>query len=181
MADKNSLRAPLPNVVNALEELCEVLTGGAYNSAQFWGAADEAAAGAYMDSLTLNANLTSTINKVTGKVPGFAGALDSAAGAINGFINDVSETTSQVTGDVIPAITQLNTPHANGVYGTSPTDNYGFIPGILGIGNAAGLDLTGVQNAINTAVGVANDAISYAFFTVLATKTLAKLTDALGS
>jgi hypothetical protein len=181
MADKSKLRAPLPDVVNALEELCEVLTGGAYNSAQFWEAADEAAAGAYMDTLAIAPALESTINKVTGKVPGFAGALDSASAAISNFVNQVTETSSQVTGDVIPAITQLNTPHAGGTYGTQPTDNFGFIPAILGIGNAAGLDMAGTQNAINTAVGVANDAISYAFFTVLATKTLAKLTDALGS
>lgn len=184
VADKSKLQSPLPAVVTALEELMGVLTAGGspvYNSAEFWGKASLAEATTYLDDLDVNPNLKATIQKVTGPVPGFSGALSDATTAINGFINNVSQTANGVTGDVIPAIAQLNTPHASGTFGTGPTDNYGYIPGILGVANAAGLNVSGVQGVINTAVGVAQDSVTYAFFTLLATKTLARLTESLGN
>lgn len=177
-ASKSNLKAPLPAVATAMEELCEVLTGGAYTSADFWDAADETAASTYMDGLTLNAGLEANLDKVFGKVPGVKEAMGQAKNAINSFITEVAATSSQVTGDVIPAINHLNNPHG-GSYPTTELSDKGFIPALLGIGTAATLDMGGVQNAINTAVGVANDAVSYARFTLLATKTVEKLTAAM--
>jgi hypothetical protein len=176
--DKTKLRDPLPAVVTALEELCEVLTGGAYVSADFWGKTTLVQAENYMTALTVTAPLKETLGKVTGKVPGVKDAMSAASSAIKGFMDTVATQGSTVTGDIIPAINQLNNPHAPNNYPNAPAtpDPFGFIPAILGLGNAAGLSMDGVQSSINTVVGYANDAVTYAYFGVLATNTLALLT-----
>jgi hypothetical protein len=176
--DKTKLRDPLPAVVGALEELCDVITGGGYVSATFWGKATLNEAEAYMTGLTVTAPLHDTLTKVTGKVPGVKDAMTQASAAIKSFMDTVAKQGSAVTGDLIPAINQLNNPHADNNYPNAPAtpDPFGFIPAILGLGNAAGLSMGGVQSSINTVIGYANDAVTYAYFSVLATQTLALLT-----
>jgi hypothetical protein len=158
--------------------LCEVLTGGAYVSADFWAKATLLEAENYMKALTVTAPLKDTLGKVTGKVPGVKDAMSAASSAIKGFMDTVATQGSKVTGDLIPAINQLNNPHAANNYPNAPatTDPYGFIPAILGVGNAAGLSMGGVQSSINTVLGYANEAITYSYFATLATNTLALLT-----
>lgn len=175
-ADKTKLMDPLPKVVTALEELSEVLTGGSYVSDNFWTAADQTAAGNYIKGLAIGANLKTTLQQVTSKVPAVKTAMNDASSAIQKFIDQVNQKASSVTNDVIGPVAHLNTPHPAGNYNAA---DFGFFPALLGIGTAAGVDLAAVQSALNTVVGVATDAVSYSYFVVLATETLALLTKAM--
>lgn len=163
----NALPQKLKDVDGAIRELCEVITGGTFDSDKVWGAAAEDSITDYMESLAVDPGLKGKVNDLLGGLPG-SSAINSAIEAVTQGLQDVIseiESTANELGDQVGARFQafkaLNTPHSTSPsYAYQPADgNYGFFPAIAGVINTAAgsnIDTQEVMGPLNDIVNVAN-------------------------
>lgn len=178
----NGLDQRTRNVSNALDELNEVISGGAFDRTAIYPAtevadpiAHAAAIEGIMDALTVTPNLADAIDRL------FAGlddggtindAVDTALQAVQDVITEISELNDELgVQDRIDAFNELNNPASN----TRDIADYGFIPAIEGVINAAASSNVDLDDALGPlrAVGDAIAAGSaYAIFAAYGTASL---------
>lgn len=189
-AKYNALPQKLKDVDAALRELCEVITGGAFDPDQIWGETAAESISDYMETMTTDPGLKTKINELLGGLPG-SSAINSAIEAMTQGLQDVIseiESTSNELGDEVgtrfQAFKALNTPHsASPGYNYQPNDgNYGFFPAIAGVINeAAGSNINtqDVMGPLNDIVNVAAAGAAIVDFVAYATGCIDLLGEAL--
>ncbi|MFZ5816349.1 MAG: hypothetical protein ACOY93_13800 [Bacillota bacterium] len=189
-AKYNALPQKLKDVDAALRELCEVITGGAFDPDKIWGESAEDSITDYMESLTTDPGLKTKINELLGGLPG-SSAINSAIEAMTKGLQDVVkeiENTANELGDEVgtryQAFVALNSPHATSPgYNYQPVDGkYGLFPAIAGVINeAAGssFDTEAIMGPLNDIVNVAQAGAAIADFVAYASGCIDLLGEAL--
>ena len=185
----NMLDTRTQAISNALNELNEVITGGSFDSATLiWpdsdlsdGVAHAAGIGAAMGALTVTDNLENAIDRLFDGLQGGSinDAVSSATNAIQQVLTEAAQLNDELgVGDRVDAFNELNEPATPDR--TAP--NFGFIPAIEGVINAAANTNVDADDALAPlrAVGAAIAAGgAYTIFAAYATGSIEMLNKAL--
>ncbi|MFZ5826109.1 MAG: hypothetical protein ACOY94_17575 [Bacillota bacterium] len=186
----NALPQKLKDVDSALRELCEVITGGAFDPDKIWGENAEESISTYMESLATDPGLKTKVNELLGGLPGssaITSAIEAMTQGLQQVISEIESTANELGDEVgtrFQAFKSLNTPHSTSPgYNYQPVDgNYGFFPAIAGVINSAAgssIDTQEIMGPLNDIVNVANAGAAIVDFTAYATGCLDLLTEAL--
>lgn len=186
----NALPQKLKDVDASLRELCEVITGGAFDPDRIWGASAEDSIADYMEGLATDPGLKTRINELLGGLPGSSAvtsAIEAMTQGLQDVISQIESTANELGGEVstrFQAFQALNTPHSTSPsYNYQPADGkYGFFPAIAGVINeAAGSNINtqDIMGSINDIINVANAGAAIGDFVTYATGCLDLLAEAL--
>lgn len=139
--DFQALPAKLKQINAALSEMNEVITGGAFNADQIWGATAADNVKTYMSGLAVSPDLKGQIDKLLKGVP----ASDEVGKAVKTVLDGVHKAVAKIQkvsdelamGDRMEAFKKLNLPHPDNSYdpGADATKGYGFFPALEGVLN----------------------------------------------
>ncbi|MFQ1701623.1 hypothetical protein ACJ5NV_13620 [Loktanella agnita] len=175
-------------ISNALDELNIVITGDSFAHTLIWPTTDvpdpvahAAGIDAAMAALTVTDNLEDAIDRLFDGLQGGSinDAIKSATDAIQKVLNDAAQLNDELgVQDRVDAFNELNEP----AQGARTDPNFGFIPAIEGVINAAANSSVDVDDALGPlrAIGAAVAAGgAYAVFAAYATASIEMLNTAL--
>lgn len=182
----NALPDRIKTVNQALNELNEVVTGGAFQHEKIWGENGETDIAAYMTSLNPYGALHAEVKKLLDGLPtssAVKAAVDAMITGLQEQIANLQTATDELKlASRMEAFNRLNDPHSTAEgYTYQPTDHkYGFIPALEGVINAAAgtqADLDKVMGPIKDVVAVAAAGDAMVDFMAYAAGTLQLLTE----
>lgn len=184
----NLLDARTRAISGALDELNTVITGGSFDRTAIWPTTDvanpvthAASLDALMEALTVTDNLEDAIDRLFDGLQGgtINDAIKSATDAVQKVLNDAAKLNDELgVQDRVDAFNELNEPAS----GARTDPNFGFIPAIEGVINAAANsnvdldDALGPLRAVGAAVAAGG---AYTIFSAYATASLEMLNKAL--
>ncbi len=171
----NGLEQRVRDVSNALDELNEVVSGGSFDRTAIWPTTEVADPLAHaasiegiVDALTVTPNLADAIDRLfAGLDDGgtVSGAVDTALQAVQDVITEISQLNDEIgVQDRIDAFNELNNPASN----TRDVNDYGFIPAIEGVINAAASSNVDLDDALGPLRAVGDAMAAGAAYTVFA-------------
>jgi len=190
-AKYNALPAKLKEIDAALREVCEVITGGAFDPDEVWGAnTTHATVGEYMETLTVDAGLKQKITDLLSGLPGssaIGSAIEAMTQGLQGVVSKIESTSNEIgseVGDRFQAFKALMTPHATtpGYDYQAGDGNYGFFPAIanaVSAGAASGMDVNQILGPLNEVMDVVNAGQGIADLLAFATGTIDLIGEAL--
>jgi len=185
----NMLDQRSKDICVAMDELNAVITGGTFNKdTLIWpdsdlsdGVAHAAGIGAAMAAIEVTDNLESAIDKLFAGLEGGAinDAIEAATNAIQQVLTEASQLNDELgVGDRVDAFNELNEPAS----GPRADKNFGYIPAIEGVINAAANSNVDLDDALGPikAIGAAIAAgAAYTIFAAYATGTVEMLNKSL--
>ncbi len=177
----NMLDQRTRDVSNALDELNAVISGGTFDRTQIWPTTDvsdpvahAAAIEGTMDGLSVTANLADAIDRLTEGLDAstIGDAIDIAVQAVQDVLTEISELNDELgVQDRIDAFNELNNPATP----DRANPDFGFIPAIEGVINAAASTNVDADDALAPLAAVGAAIAAGGAYTVFAAYSLGSL------